>query len=446
MMIEVREEIETYRSHFAQLEKSLEGGEQREPEWLHPMRKAAWERFTRQGFPSTNEEDWRFTSVVPLTQVAFQTAPVARREEVEELCNRARFRGWKGCELVFVNGRFVAEYSSLGGLPEGTIAGSLAEALRSHSEVAKSHLSRSSRLHENAFAALNTAFVEDGAFVFLPRDAAVEEPIHLIFLSSSGEQATLSHPRNLIVAGTNSQARIVETYAGGDGKTYFTNVVTEVVAGENATVDHYKLQREGDSAFHVASLHIRAARSANVSNHSISLGARLARNDIHCLLDGEGSECSLNGLYVVSGEQHVDHHTLIDHARPHCTSRELYKGILDGCSQAVFNGRIIVRPDAQKTDARQTNKNLLLSSKALVNTNPQLEINADDVKCAHGATIGQLDADALFYLRSRGIELGTARSLLTNGFMSDISNRIKIETIRSYLESVVFVSLPQGSG
>jgi Fe-S cluster assembly protein SufD len=227
-----------------------------------------------------------------------------------------------------------------------------------------------------------------------------------------------------------------------DGAAYFNNVVTEVVVGESANLDHYKLQRESRTAFHIASLQFQLERSAALSTLSISLGGGLVRNDINAVLDGEGCDLALNGLYVVGGEQHVDHHTVIDHAKPHGTSRELYKGILSDRSRGVFNGRIIVRPDAQKTDAKQTNRNLLLSDEALVNTNPQLEINADDVKCAHGATIGQLDADVLFYLRSRGIDVDTARHLLTYGFMSDISERIKVDAIRSELERVLFANLP----
>jgi Fe-S cluster assembly protein SufD len=226
---------------------------------------------------------------------------------------------------------------------------------------------------------------------------------------------------------------------------YFTNAVTEVVAGADAVIDHYKLQRESNWAFHVATLQFQQERNARLSTHSISLGGGLVRNDINAVLGGEGGECTLNGIYVAGKGQHVDHHTSIDHAKPHCSSRELYKGILDDDAQAVFNGRIKVRPDAQKTDSQQSNKNLLLSDEAVVNTNPQLEIYADDVKCAHGATIGQLDADALFYLRSRGIDEEAARSLLVHGFLSDVSSRFKIAAVRSAVECILMTDLPQGS-
>ena len=252
----------------------------------------------------------------------------------------------------------------------------------------------------------------------------------------------MSHPRNLIVAEANSQVSIVESYFGLNDETYFTNAVTEIVVNDNAIVDHYKLQRESMHAFHFSTLQVQQSRSSSFSTHSIALGGALVRNDVNTVLNGEGAEATLDGLYVVSGQQHVDNHTRIEHAKPHCSSRELYKGILDQKARAVFNGRIIVRPDAQKTDSKQTNKNLLLSEEALANTNPQLEIYADDVKCTHGATIGQLSADALFYMRARGIGLDTARNLLTYAFANEITNRIKIEPLRAELEMLLFSRLP----
>ena len=290
---------------------------------------------------------------------------------------------------------------------------------------------------------MNTAFISDGAFVYIPKDSIVDAPIHLLFIATASGKPEVSHPRNLIVAGANTQVKIVESYVGLDKAVYFTNAVTEIVAGENSVIDHYKLQRESVQAFHVATLQIQQARSTTFSTCSISMGGALVRNDVNAVLDGEGCESVLNGLYLVTGQQHVDNHTQIDHAKPHCSSREFYKGILDEKARGVFNGRIIVRPGAQKTDSKQTNKNLLLSEGALVNTNPQLEIYADDVKCTHGATIGQLSADVLFYLRSRGINLETARNLLTYAFASDITSRIKIESIRTELENILFSRLPQ---
>ena len=435
-MVEAIKQLGNYLEEFSLFEKSPRA----KPSWIHSLRQAAMQRFAERGFPTTNDEEWRFTSVAPITCNAFELATPTTASP--DALKRLGLGEWNRNELVFVNGRLSPELSSIRSLPQGAFVGSLSEALGTKRQLVEPHLARAADYRENAFAALNTAFLTDGAFVFVPKGGVVEEPIHLVFLSAPGDKPAVSHPHSVIVAESGSQARIVESYAGVDGIGYFTNATTEVVAGESANLDHYKLQREGDQAFHVATLHFQLARSATVSTHSISLGGALVRNDINAVLDGEGADLTLNGLYVVNGEQHVDHHTVIDHAKPRCTSRELYKGILSERARAVFNGRIIVRPDAQKTDARQTNKNLLLSDEALVNTNPQLEINADDVKCAHGATIGQLDADVLFYLRSRGIDLETARHLLTFGFMSDINSKIKVDAIRSELKRTLFAGLP----
>jgi Fe-S cluster assembly protein SufD len=433
-MAEVADRIGNYLEQFAQFEKSPGV----RSSWVHPLRQEAMQRFSERGFPDTEDEEWRFTSVAPILGTSF--APAPRVDDAAAALDRFRVGG--ASRLVFINGHYSKKHSSLESLPGGAIVGNLGEALEAHRGLVEPHLARYSRYQENPFAALNTAFLSEGAFVYVPKGSAVAAPIELLFLSRPGESPGVSHLRNLIIIETGSQARIVESYGGADVSTYFTNAVTEVVVGESANLDHYKLQRESQTAFHMATLQFHLDRNAALSTISISLGGGLVRNDINAVLDGEGCDLALNGLYAVEGEQHVDHHTLIDHAKPHGTSRELYKGILSDRSRGVFNGRIIVRKDAQKTDAKQTNRNLLLSDEALVNTNPQLEINADDVKCGHGATIGQLDADVLFYLRSRGIDLEAARHLLTYGFMSDISERIKVDAIRSELERVLFANLP----
>jgi Fe-S cluster assembly protein SufD len=296
---------------------------------------------------------------------------------------------------------------------------------------------------DHSFVALNTAFLRDGAFVWVPRNAAVG-PVHLLFYSSSAEdgRATVSFPRNLIVTGENSQLSIVETYIG-HGE-YFNCPVTELAVGANSSVDHYKVQRESREAFHVATFQVWGDRDSTPSSHSISIGGALVRNDVNAVLDGEGIDCILNGLYLADGRQLVDNHMRVEHAKPHCASHELYKGVLDGKARAVFNGLIHVHPGAQKTDAKQSNRNLLLSKDAIANSNPQLEIYADDVKCTHGSTVGQLDEDAIFYLRSRGIGAEAARSLLTYAFASDIVERIKVEPVRRDLEELLFARLPQG--
>jgi len=348
-------------------------------------------------------------------------------------------------QLVFVNGRYSPALSSLRSLPEGVKAGSLAMALSGDPAAVEPHLARHASYQGHPFVALNTAFLQDGAFVSIPKGKVVETPIYMLFVSTPRGKAIVSHPRNLILAGDDSQTMIVESYIGLNNALYFTNVVTEIVAGENAVVAHYKLQRESEEAFHISTVQASLNHSSNFSSHSIDLGGALVRNDVNAVLDGQGIECVLDGLYMVAGRQHVDNHTRIDHVKPHCSSRELYKGVLGGRSKGVFNGKIYVHKDAQKTDAKQTNKNLLLSEDAVINTKPQLEIYADDVKCTHGTTIGQLDQEAIFYLRSRGIDLEAARGLLTYAFASEMIGRIKVEPVRAQLEHLLLARLQKDS-
>jgi len=439
-MIGLSAERDLYASQFAALA----------PGRFHSLRKAAFERFVEVGFPHTDQEEWRFTDVTPIARLATRPARAAAAREVSALVARFNFgdvQNFPHCpvlhcsRLVFVNGRFAPEHSVTQKLPPGTRIGSLEAILAEAPELVEPHLARHAEFRDQPFVALNTAFMEEGAVILVPKGAVVEDPIHVLFVTSSDEAPLVSHPRNLFVLGESSHVRIVESYAGTDAGAYFTNAVTEIVAGENAVVDHYRLQREGERAFHVSTLQVEQSRSSTVDTFGISLGGALTRNDVNVRLNGEGACSSLNGLYVGGGAQHVDNHTVIDHRKPHGTSREYYKGILDQKARGVFNGRIIVRPDAQKTDAQQTNKNLLLSKEALANTNPQLEIRADDVKCAHGATIGQLDADAIFYLRARGLDLEAARRVLTYAFVADVQNRIRIEPIRAELERIMFERL-----
>ena len=426
--------IERYESQFSELFGEGSG----EPSWLALTRRSALDRFFDKGFPRTDQEEWRFTNVASLSATTFDSAKPVDDGRAMALLKKLGFGEWKRHEIVFVNGRFEERLSSLDGLPEGVVVESLARAFVDRGDVLERVLGEREDFDKTPFYELNRAFMVDGAFVQIPTNVVVEEPLHLVFLTVSRERAIASHPVNIVLAEAGSQVHIVETYGGLDGEVYLTNAVTQIREEENAVVDHYKVQRESSSAFHVATSSFVQKRNATLSNHSLSLGARLARNDIRALLDGEGTDVTLNGLYVVRGTQHVDHHTVIDHKRPHGKSRELYKGILDDAASGVFNGRIIVREDAQKTDSEQHNRNLLLSRNALVNTNPQLEINADDVKCAHGATIGQLDSEALFYLRSRGIDLEHARKILTWGFMADLSERIRIAAVRDRLREILF--------
>lgn len=412
-----------------------------EPASLRPLRQLGIERFAALGFPTLRQEEWRATNVAPIARGTF-----VRPESDPEAADPARIPGYSSDavhRLVFVDGRYSARLSRLGELPPGTIVSGLADALAQTPDKVVPWLGQLARVGDHPFVALNTAFLHDGAFLWIPRGAVVAEPIHLLFLSSGTEgKATFSFPRNLIVAGEACQVSVVESYAG-EG-TYFTSPVTELVAGPASVVDHYKVQRESLDAFHVATFQIAADRSATPSSHSISIGGALVRNDVIAVLDGEGVDCILNGLYLADGRQVVDNHMRVEHAKPHCDSHELYKGILDGKARAVFNGLIHVHPGAQKTDAKQSNRNLLLSAEAIANSNPQLEIFADDVKCTHGSTVGQLDEDAVFYLRSRGIGQEAARSLLTYAFASDIVERIKVEPVRRDLEEFLFSRLPQG--
>jgi Fe-S cluster assembly protein SufD len=328
-------------------------------------------------------------------------------------------------------------------LPTGVRVGSLAAAVTEQAEVVQRYLGQLADFTTRGFPALNTAMSVDGAYLYIPDGVVLEHPIHLLFVTTASDSATpiMTNTRALIVAGESSQSQIVETYVGPRGAVYFTNAITEVFAGENAVIDHYKVQEESVEAFHIASMHMHASKSSTFSSHSFSLGGKLVRNDALAHLDGEGAECTLNGLYVADGERLIDNHTTIDHAKPHCPSHEIYKGILGGKARAIFNGKIVVRQDAQKTDAKQTNRALLLSDEASINTKPQLEIFADDVKCTHGAAIGQLDEDAIFYLRARGLTYFEARDMLIHAFAGDILDRVKIQPLRQALEAELYAQL-----
>lgn len=405
-----------------------------QPGWLRELRRSAIASFRELGFPTTRDEEWRYTSVEPILAVDFARANGdALGVKAEEVFSSS-FTDPAYNRLVFLNGVYSPAMSSLRGLPAGVRVQSLAEALRSDDRIIERHLSRYARYHEQTFTALNTAFAEDGALIHVFKDVVIEEPIYLIYAAVGDKAPFFSQPRNLILLDPGSQARIVESYIGTAAQAYLTNVVTEIVGGEDATIDYYRLQREGNRGFHISALEALLHARCNLTAHAITLRASLVRNDIRVVLAGEGAECVLNGLYLLDGEQHVDNHTEIEHLKPRATSFELYKGILGGRARAVFNGSILVHRDAQKTNARQTNKNLLLSEEAAVNTKPQLEIHADDVKCSHGSTIGQLDPDALFYLRSRGLDLGDAQSLLSYAFASDVVGRIKIGSMRARLD------------
>jgi Fe-S cluster assembly protein SufD len=428
----VAADTDLYRADF----EAFAAGRKTDPSWLRRRRQEAMERFQERGFPTTAEEDWRFTNVAPIARTAFRRATGAGLGQVHGEAPQG------GPQIVFIDGRYS---SALSPAPNegGVEVRSLADVLAKEPARLEEPLGRLVDRHGTSFANLNTAFLDDGAVILVPAGLVAKEPIHVRFSSTdSAERPTVSHPRTLVVAGRNSQVRIVETYAGAPGAAYLTNAVTEIVLEDGAALDHYRVQREIVAAFHVGLTAVVQGRASRFRSSSFALGGRIARHDVQQLFAAEGGECELNGLFAVAGEQHTDTHTLIDHAHPHCTSRELYKGILDGKSRGVFVGRIVVREGASKTDAHQTNKNLLLSRDALVDSLPQLEILASDVKCKHGSTTGQLDPTALFYLRSRGIDESAARSLLVSAFAGDVVGRVGIPTLRAALESHLRERLP----
>ncbi len=414
--------------------------------WDDPIRKQAISSLTQKGFPTLEDEDWRYTSIEPILRTPFEPARYELNGLSAQILAHPTVEQAKGHRIVVVNGFYSKELSSLETLPNEVVVCSLGKAISIHPDRVQPHLGRYADHENQAFVALNTALMIDGVFLYVPRGMTLENPIHLIFISGSGNKATISNPRSLMVLGANSQAVLVETYIGLEGEPYFTNAVTELVGEENATIVHCRFQNERQNAFHIATTQVHLERNSQFTSQSISLGGALARSDLNVSLDGEGISATLDGLYVASGSQHIDHHTRIDHRKPYGTSRQLYKGILNGKSRGVFNGKIVVHKNAQRTDAAQVNKNLLLSGEAWANTKPELEIHADDVKCTHGSTIGQPDEDSVFYLRSRGIGQDQAASLLAYAFARDLIERIRIKPIRAELNDLLADKIQGGEG
>jgi Fe-S cluster assembly protein SufD len=405
IVTEVRERQNTYLAAFERMERELAASG---TPAVHRLRKAAAARFAELGFPGPRDEEWRFTPTAQLARIPFEPVSVDRAK--------------KSCSL------------HIPPMLKSAVVCDLSEVMQRHAARVEPHLAHHADWKTHPFVALNTAFLRGGAFVYVPPGTVIDEPLFLDFRADRDGDNSLWHHRSLIILGDNSQVTLVEKYAGPRENTYLSNAVTEIVVGAGAHVDHYKVQRVGDRAFHMAVMQVQIGRAAKFFSHAVTQGGQWVRNEINAVFEGEGGECTLNGLYQGGGEQMIDNHTFIDHAYPHCDSHELYKGILDGKARGVFNGKIYVRQDAQKTDAKQTNQTLLLSDDATINTKPQLEIYADDVKCTHGATVGQLDAESIFYLRSRGVGLAEARSLLTYAFANDIVSRIKVATVREELE------------
>jgi Fe-S cluster assembly protein SufD len=432
--------LDPFHHAFRQVARTLPGAEL---SWLRAARRSAFDQFDALGLPTTRDEDWKYTNVSALGKRPWHFAPQRTghihngdmRRIVDELVlDPADHR------LVFVNGHHVSQLSKLHGLPHGVFVGSLARALREMPQWLEAAIA--SQTHADGFAALNTAFMADGFAVLLPPGEVIERPLHMLFLADEAGLAT--QPFNVVLAGARSGCAIVEHFAGQGGDAYWTNAVTRIVVDEQADVQHYRLQQEGPKAFHIASVFVAQQRASRIASHAFAFGGALSRTGIGTSLNAENAQATLNGLYFVGGRQHVDHHTRIDHAVVHGTSREYYRGVLDGAAHGVFNGRVIVHPDAQQTDTHQANHNLLLSRDAEIDTKPQLEIYADDVKCTHGATVGQLDEDQLFYLRARGVEERMARALLTYAFARDVVERVRIDSLRGRLENVLLTRTREG--
>lgn len=407
--------------------------------WLELVRGSAIDRFEQLGFPTVRDEEWKYTNLATLAKESFVPAVSADRFDAGDV-SRFVYPESDGAHLVVVNGFLREDLSTTTALGDAVaidLFSAVADAR--YNKIIRKYLARNAGYHNNGLTALNTAFLQSGVFVFIPKNVKLEKPIQVTFIGGTADSANF--PRLLVVAEENSSATLIENFVAGDEGRYFTNAIAEIVLKDGAHLEHYRLQRDSKNAYHVSTTSAELGRASRYDTTSINLGAQLSRHDVSVVMDHEGAETSVDGLYVVGSDQHTDTHSVIDHTQPHCNSHQLYKGILDDNGRAVFNGKIFVREGAQKTDAMQTNKNLLLSDKARVDTKPQLEIYADDVKCAHGAAIGQIDPEELFYLETRGIGPELGRSLLTYGFAEEVIAKIGIESIRSELDQIVLKQL-----
>ena len=441
-MTQTLTEYEKYTSDYRILQKRQDTNG---PAWLHDIRERGMNSFSGLGLPTARRgnEKWKYTNVGPIVSATF-SYPIDTSIDEATLAEIRRiapiFAG--STSLVFVNGSLSESLSTLPDVANGVRAMSLAEAVMSGDDVIERHLAKQASVEDDGFIALNTAFLHDGAFVHIPEGESLESPLHLIFVSTEREESTVSHPRVLVIAGPNSKATIMESYVGVSQNRYFTNAVTEIVLEEGAEVDHHRLLMESEEAYHVGVARVYQSDNSVFSSKTFEKGPAIGRYDLSVLLDGPGSYCDLNGLYMTSGRQHMDNYINIDHAKPYGTSRLYYKGILDGRSRAVFGGTVWVREGAIKTDSLQTDKNLVLSPNAEVDSKPALYIYADDVKCGHGATAGNISEDTVFYMRSRGIDLETASRLLIYGFASEIIDTVQLGEFREYLEKLFLDSLP----
>jgi Fe-S cluster assembly protein SufD len=427
-------------TYLRQFEAFAANGGGEGPAWLPELRRTAIDEFVRAGFPTSKDEEWRFTPVGPIAQGEFR--PASASAVSRDALAPFLFGHPEWPQLVFVNGKFTPELSVIPALPAGVRLGNLTAALGTEPALLERHLSRHARPDTTPFTALNTAFMRDGALVYVPAGVSLEQPIHLIFVTSPDAGGSVAHPRNLIVVEREARASVVESYVTlAEGATYFTNAVTEVYSGEGAWTEHTRIQRESERAYHVGLTQVDQARDSHYRSFTLAMGGAISRHNLHVKLNAPNIETLMYGLYLTRGDQVVDNHTAIFHDHPNCNSWEVYKGVLDERSRAVFNGKVFVKPEAQKTDAKQTNRNLLLSNGAKVDTKPQLEIFADDVKCTHGATVGYLDQSALFYLASRGVPQSVAKKILTYAFAAEVVNEVALEPVRQELDRLLLARL-----
>jgi len=433
---------ERYLSDFSKFENNLNG---KKALPFYNIRRKAISKFSELGFPSTRDEEWKYTNLTPILNEEF--SPQNENIDLDERdIKQFTFDGLEENTIVFINGVFSEKLSKFKPRSDRIIVSGISAAFIEHSDLIHKYIALYADYKLEPFVALNTAFTQDGAFIYVPSDVDVQEPIHLLNISIGENGNFISHPRNLFFVGKNSRIKIVETFNHIFGGKYFVNQVTEVIVEENASMEHVKIQDESTKAFHIANRQVSQNKNSNYSSINIDLGSELVRNNLNLKMNKENCEGHLIGFYLGKNEQHIDNHTLVDHAMPNCYSNELYKGILDDKAKGVFSGKIFVRKDAQKTNAYQDNKSLLLSDTATVNTKPQLEIFADDVKCSHGATVGELDDEALFYLRSRGIEKEKAQSILQYAFANDVFNYIQIEPVRKKLDEIIHERLLNKKG
>ena len=432
---------DAYLQEFARFEKN---GAQPSPPWLFPLRKSGIAQFSEWGLPTIKDEDWRFTNLSAFKNQVYRVVTEDSRTHPDpDYIESLAMHELAGHRLVFVDGHYAPELSDLAGLPDDLRVAPLADALRDHPDLLEEHLTRYSRESENAFGALNTALFQDGLFIHVPRGVELTEPLLVIHLTLASESGKAVYPRSLVLLEAQSRLTLLEHHVTLGDAPALVNAVTEIRLGQGAWCEHCKYQEQNSDSFHFSGLHTHLEADSDFRTHSIVIGARLSRNDLRAKLAGKGAVGLLNGLYVPRDQQLMDHHMIVNHASSHCESHEYFNGILDDASRGVFHGRILVQPDAQKTDAKQTNKNLLLTDSATADTKPQLEIYADDVRCTHGATIGQLNPESIFYLRARGIGLEMARRMLIHGFAEEILDRIECRPAREILNRLIWDRLEQ---